>query len=343
VPSSRASEDDVPRRRPRLEDIAKSTGLSIKTVSRAVRGEGPVRPETRERVLTEAARLGFQVNDIAAGLRRKDQLMTTVGVTIGDFSNPFFAPLLRGIHSVAAERRYLVVSADAQNDAEVEHRAIRSLFAHRVAGLIIAPTGQNLDYLAAEVAFGASIVFVDSPPPGLDGRMDAVTTTNVDSTRDGIAMLLRRGHRRIGYLGHPRAGSGALERWHGYEAALADAGIPVDPRIVRADLVTEEDGRRAAEEVQSDRDPVTAVFADNNRLCTGLLMSEQYRRHPIDVLSFDDFPLAPRFDVSVIDSRPEEVGRVGAELLFERIKDPTRPPQRAVVPARLQERRITGS
>lgn len=323
------------RRRPRLQDIAAATGLSIKTVSRAVRGESRVREETRARVLAEANRLGFQLNDIAAGLRRKDQSMTTVGVTLGDVSNPFFAPMLRGIHSVAAEHQHLVLSADAQNDEELEHRAIRSFFAHRVAGLIIAPIGQDLGYLEEEASFGASIVFVDSPPPGLDARMDAVTTTNEQSTYDGVSMLVARGHRRIGYLGHPRAGSGALERWHGYERALRDAGLHVDPALVRAGLITEDEATVAADGLLAASAPPTAVFTDNNRLCTGLLLSGEYRRSPVDVLSFDDFPLAPRFGVSVIDSRPYEVGREGARMLFERIADRTLPARRAVVPARL--------
>ncbi len=309
--------------------------MSIKTVSRAIRGDGPVRDETRTRILAEADRLGFQLNDIAAGLRRKNQSMATVGVTLGDVTNPFFAPMLRGIHSVATRHQHLVLSGDAQNDADLEHRVIRQFFAHRVAGLIVAPIGDDLAYLAEEASFGAAIVFVDSPPPGLDGLLDAVTTTNEQSTREGIAMLVARGHRRIGFLGHPRAGSGALERWNGYRAALADAGLPLDMDIVRDGLVTDTEASAAAESMLRAADPPTAVFTDNNRLCTGLLLSTAYAEHPVEVLSFDDFPLAPKFGVSVIDSDPYEVGRVGAELLFDRLADRGRPAQRAVVPAKL--------
>jgi LacI family transcriptional regulator len=330
--------ESEPRRRPRLQDIAERTGLSIKTVSRAIRGEPVVREQTRARVIAEADRLGFQPNDIAAGLRSKYKSMTTVGVTLGDFTNPFFAPMLRGIHSVAAEHGHLVLSADAQNDAELEHRVIRRLFAHRVAGLIIAPIGGDLHYLEEEASFGTAIVFLDSPPPGLGHLMDSVTTTNMTTTGEGVSRLIARGHRRIGYLGHPRTGSGALERWYGYEQALRAAGLPVDMSIVRVDLVTEEDATRAANELMAQPDPVTAVFTDNNRLCTGLLLSDEFVRRPVDVLSFDDFPLAPRFGVSVIDSDPYTVGKTGAQLLFERLADRTRLPQRAVVPATLRMR-----
>ncbi|GAB3610682.1 LacI family DNA-binding transcriptional regulator [Humibacter ginsengiterrae] len=328
-----------PRRRPRLQDIAEATGVSIKTASRAIRGDGPVRDETRARVLAEAERLGFQLNDIAAGLRRKDQSMTTVGVTLGDFTNPFFAPMLRGIYSVAAQHHHLVLSGDAQNDEELEHRVIRQFFAHRVAGLIVAPISADLGYLVDEVSYGAAIVFVDSPPPGLDGLLDSVTTTNEQTTRDGIAMLVARGHRRIGYLGHPLSGSGALERWQGYRSGLEAAGIPLDMSIVRDGLVTEGEARVAAESLLAMPDAPTAVFTDNNRLCTGLLLSDGYDRRLVDVLSFDDFPLAPKFGVSVIDSDPYEVGRVGAQLLFDRLQDRARPVQRAVVPAKLVVRK----
>lgn len=314
------------------------TGVSIKTVSRALRGDAVVREKTRARVIAEADRLGFQPNDIAAGLRSKDKAMATVGVTLGDFTNPFFAPMLRGIHSVAAEYGHLVLSADAQNDAGLENRVIRRLLAHRVAGLIIAPNGENLQYLEEEASFGTAIVFVDSPPPGGSHLMDSVTTTNMTTTGEGVARLIARGHRRIGYLGHPRTGSGALERWNGYEQALRAAGLAIDMSIVHVGLVTEDDAVRAANELLAQPDPVTAVFTDNNRLCTGLLLSEEFIRRPVDVLSFDDFPLAARFGVSVIDSDPYAVGRAGAQLLFERLADRARPGQRAVVPATLRMR-----
>lgn len=333
----------TPRRRPRLQDVAAATGLSIKTVSRALRGEAPVRDETRARVEAAAERLGFQMNNVAAGLRSKSHAMRTVGVTLGDVANPFFAPMLRGIHSVAEEHGHMVLSADAQNDEGLEHRAIRRFFVHRIAGLIIAPISQDLGYLLDEASFGTAIVFVDSPPPGLDGLMDAVVTTNAQTTSEGIRMLIKRGHRRIAYLGHPRSGSGALERWLGYQDALTAAGIPIDPLLVRSGLVTEDDGKAAAEELLALPEPPTAVFTDNNRLCTGLLLSPAFDPTRVDVLSFDDFPLAPRFGVSVIDSDPYRVGRAGAELLFDRLDHPNRPPRQVVVPATFRERVLSRS
>lgn len=324
----------APKQRPGLREVSEATGLSIKTVSRALRGEENVREATRQRVLAEADRLGVQLNDIAAGLRSKTQTMKTIGVMLGDFSNRFFAPMLQGIHSVAAEHGYLVLTADAEYDPEREHRAIRSFFAHRIAGLIIAPIGDDLRYLENEASFGLAVVFVDSPPPGLDGTMDSVTTTNVESTRAGIEHLLTTGHRRIAYLGHPRSGSGAEERWIGYTTTLERAGIAMDRTLVRHGLVTEADATRAADDVFASARP-DAVFVDNNRLCVGLLRSAQFAAHRVDVVAFDQFQLAEAFGISVIDSNPYEVGRAGAQLLFDRLADPSRSPQCTEVPERL--------
>jgi LacI family transcriptional regulator len=322
-----------PMPRPRMKDISEATGLSIKTVSRALSGEPRVRPETRDRVMAEAERLGFTRNDIAAGLRSTGPAMKTIGVVLGDLANPFFPPMLRGIHSVAARHGHLVVTADAEADPAVERESIRAILAQRVAGLIIAPTGTDFGYLRQEREFGSAMVFIDSTPLGLDA--DAVVTTNTAGTRHGVEHLIGRGHRRIGYLGHPADGYGAPKRWLGYCQALRTAGIAVDDSIVRRDLHTEEDAGAAATELLSGGNPPTAFFADNNRICVGILQSAGYARTRVEVVGFDNFDLAAQLGVSVIDSDPYEVGSVGAELLFRRLDERHRPPVRATVRTRL--------
>lgn len=318
-----------PMPRPRMKDISEATGLSIKTVSRALSGEPRVRQETRDRVLVEADRLGFTRNDIAAGLRSTGPAMKTIGVVLNDLANPFFPPMLRGIHAVAARHGHLVVTADAEADPAVERQSIQAILAQRVAGLIIAPTGTDFGYLQQELAFGSAIVFVDSKPFGLTA--DAVVTTNTAGTRRGVEHLIGRGHRRIGYLGHPGDGYGAPRRWLGYCQALHNAGIPLDERLARRDLRTEDDAATAATELLAAGDPPTAFFADNNRLSVGVLRSAGYARTRVEVVGFDHFDLAAQLGVSVVDSNPYEVGSLGATLLFRRLADRDRPPVRATV------------
>ncbi|MCO5970577.1 LacI family DNA-binding transcriptional regulator [Actinoallomurus soli] len=319
--------------RPRMQDIAVVLGVSIKTVSRALSGAPNVRESTRERVLAEAARLGFRRNDIAAGLRSTRQTMKTIGVVLGDLANPFFPPMLQGIHSVAARHGHLVISADSQGDSAVERESIQTILAQRVAGLIISPTGTDFSYLAQESEFGSAIVFIDSAPLGL--TTDAVITTNTASTRHAVAHLIGRGHRRIGYIGHPPQGYGAPKRWLGYCQALRHAGIEVDAALVRRGLTTEADAARAATELLALPDPPTALFADNNRMTIGILQSPRYAACHPEVVGFDHFDLAPQLGISVVDSDPFRVGSAGAELLFRRLADRERAPTQTTVRAKL--------
>lgn len=322
-----------PAPRPRMQDIAEALGMSIKTVSRALSGEPRVKPSTRARVLAEAERLGFLRNDIAAGLRRTAQTMRTIGVVLGDLANPFFPPMLHGIHSVAARHGYLVLTGDSEGNAATEREAIQAMLAQRVSGVIIAPVGTDFGYLKQEVEFGSAIVFIDSTAPGLD--TDAVITTNTASTRYGVEHLISRGHRRIGYLGHPHSGYGAPKRWLGYCQALRGAGIPVDDAIVRRGLTTDAQALAATTELLSLADPPTALFADNNRLTLGALQSPAYARSPVELVGFDRFDLAAQLSVSVIDSDPYRVGSLGADLLFKRLGDRDRPPTHVSVRAKL--------
>ncbi|MFP3463919.1 LacI family DNA-binding transcriptional regulator [Leifsonia sp. SIMBA_070] len=323
----------TPAIRPRMQDVADAAGVSVKTVSRALMG-GVVRESTRQRILLEAEKIGFQRNDIAAGLRRSGQAMRTIGVMLGDLSNPFFPPLLRGIHEVAAAHDFLVLSADAQRDPAIERRSIESFLANRVSGLIVAPTGTDFSYLAAQTRFGSALVFVDSDPLGTGA--DSVVTTNTASSREGVEHLLSLGHRRIGYLGHPAAGHGVPKRWDGYAEALAAAGIPIDASIVRRGLRTEAESAAATTELLGLDDPPTALFSDNNRLTIGVLQSKAFARRPIAMVGFDSFELAEQFGVTVIDSDPFAVGQAGAELLFERLANPSDEPRRRTIRARLQ-------
>jgi len=304
-----------------MQDIADATGLTVKTVSRALSGAANVRPATRERVLAEARRIGFQRNDVAAGLRRNGQRTRTIGVMLSDLSNPFFPPLLRGIHEVAARHGYPVVVAEAQGDPSQERAAIEGLLAQRVSGLIITPTGTDFAFLESELDYGSVLVFVDSTPLG--SRADSVTTSNLQSAREVVSQLIGAGHSRVAFLGHPDFGYGAPLRWRGYVEAHEAAGLPVDDALVRRGLTTAPQASEAVDDiVRSVADPPTAVFADNNRLTVGVLRSRAYAEREFALAGFDRVDFAEQFGITTVDTRPLEVGRAGAELFFERLAHP---------------------
>ena len=135
-----------------MSDIAERVGVSIKSVSRVLNGEGGVSADTAERILTTAHELGFRRNELARGLRRRDTT-GTIGVVAQHTSTRLFDGLIRGIEAVAAEHGSLVLTAAART-AVLEQVTVAALSSRRVDGLVILPLSDDQTYLRAEQAAG---------------------------------------------------------------------------------------------------------------------------------------------------------------------------------------------
>ena len=210
---------------------------------------------------------------------------------------------------------------------------------HRpVDGLIVVPAGSDHRCLEPERRMGAQIVFLDRGAGWIDA--DAIVLDNLRGARLGVDHLIRRGHRRVGFVGDSASVRTAGERLEGYREALTSAGIPYDPELVRLGSPAVEMAETATRQLLDLDVPVTAVFAANNRQCIGVLRAIRAAQRAIAVVGFDDFELADLLPVpvSVIAYDPAELGRAAAELLFSRMAGDARPPQRIVIPTRLIQR-----
>lgn len=193
--------------RPTMNDVARTAGVSLKTVSRVVNGEPSVAPDLAARVRAAVARLDYRPHLGASMLRRNDRRTRTIGVLLEDVSNPFSAAVHRAVEDEARVRGIHVLTGSLDEDPGRE-RELAAAFAQRQTdGLIIAPTGSDQSYLAG---LGMPIVFVDRTPAGLAG--DTVTATNVAGTAGAVRHLIANGHRRIAYLGDLRRLSTARDR-----------------------------------------------------------------------------------------------------------------------------------
>jgi LacI family transcriptional regulator len=273
--------------------------VSLKTVSRVVNSEPGVRPETAALVSEAIERLGFRRNAVARALRR-GQPSHMLGLVIEDVSNPFYSKIFRGVEEIARNVGFLVITASSGGDPEREPELVKLLCERRVDGLLVVPAADNHRYLLPEVGAGTGLVFIDRPPALIDA--DAVLLDNVGGARSAVRHLLELGHRRIAMIGDEKRIFTAAERLHGYRDALAAAGQPFDPSLVR--LGAHDADQRAA------------------------------------LVGFDDFELAESLatPTTVVAYDAEELGRKAAELLLLRLAGDQRPPQRVVLPTRLVER-----
>lgn len=327
-----------------MRDVAALAGVSIKTVSRVVNGEPTVAEDLVERVRRAAVQLNFQPNLTASSLRRADGKSSTIGLLVQDVANPFSAAFFRAVEDVATSTGVSVLAGSLDESPDRERALTAELIARRVDGLIIVPAGHDHSYLQLEQRAGMAFVFADRPPKLL--AADTVLADNRGGATVGVRYLLDRGHRRIGYLGDLQSIASAQERHAGYCAALADAGVPIDPWLVRHDVRSQEMAKATCRELLSGDDPPSALFTAQNLITFGAVRTLRAMglERSTALLGFDDFDLADLLQpaVTVIAQDASAMGKLSAELLLRRIAADDSPPQTHVIATRLIVRESTG-
>ncbi|WP_437067102.1 LacI family DNA-binding transcriptional regulator [Streptomyces sp. enrichment culture] len=319
--------------RPTMKDVAARAGVGLKTVSRVVNGEPGVTPDTERRVQDAIEALGFRRNDSARVLRKGRT--ASIGLVLEDLADPFYGPLSRAVEEVARAHGALLINGSSAEDPDREQELALALCARRVDGLVVIPAGDDHRYLEPEIRAGVATVFVDRPAGRIDA--DVVLSDNYGGARDGVAHLIAHGHRRIGFIGDMPRIHTAAERLRGYRAAMEDAGIPVADSWMSLGVTDPVRVRRAAEEMLSGPDPVTAVFAGNNRVTVTVVrvLAEHDRR--VALVGFDDIELAELLQpgLTVVAQDAAALGRTAAERLFQQLDGTLVTPERIELPTRL--------
>ncbi len=317
--------------RPTMKDVAARAGVGLKTVSRVVNSEPGVTPDTERRVQEAIDALGFRRNDSARVLRKGRT--ASIGLVLEDLADPFYGPLSRAVEEVARAHGALLINGSSAEDPEREQELVLALCARRVDGLIVIPAGDDHRYLEPEIKAGIATVFVDRPAGHVD--VDMVLSDSFGGAREGVAHLIAHGHRRIGFIGDQPRIHTATERLRGYHAAMRDAGITVEDGWVSLGSTEPERVRAAAEGMLSGPEPVTALFAGNNRVTVTAVRVIAERERPVALVGFDDIELADLLGITVISQDAAAVGRTAAEHLFRRLDGADHAPARVELPTRL--------
>jgi LacI family transcriptional regulator len=309
---------------PTMRDVARTAGVSLKTVSRVVNGETTVAPDLAARVRAAVESLHYRPHIGASMLRRNDRRSRTIGVLLEDVSNPFSAAVHRAIEDEAHERGVHVLTGSLDEDPRRERDLTRAFAQRQADGLVLTPAGSDQRHLSS--LGDLPIVFVDRPAEGYRG--DRVLATNTAGAAEAVRHLLRQGHRRIAFLGdHTRIWT-ARSRYDGYLAAMAAAGLTPFGAHDLHDPAAAED----AVAVLLDRaDAPSAFFSAQNLITIGAVRALRRRRcrYTVALVGFDDFPLADLLEpaVTVVAQDPAAMGRAAAQALFERIDGFAGPPR----------------
>ncbi len=323
-----------------IKDVAKKAGVSVATVSYVINGTRNVAPETAARVRAAMEELSYHPNAVAQSLRTRTTHV--IGAVISDISNPFFATLIRGAEDCARENGYSLLICNTSEKLENELVYLQLLSRKRVDGMIIAPTGKNDGLIKDLIERGMQIVFIDRKVEGV--AAPAVLSENEEGAYQATRYLIEQGHRKIGIvLGLPHV-STTTERLHGYERALAEAGIAADPSLIVYGHSQVEGARKASVTLLDRADRPSAVFATNNLMTIGLMMAihdlELRCPQDVSVIGFDDFDWAAAFNppLTTVAQDPYLIGEKAVEILFANLNQHNRSTVEVRIPTRFLRR-----
>ena len=331
------------RRPVSLHDVAREAGVHSSTASRALTGatDRPVNPETRDRVIAAATRLGYQPNAMARSLKTSSS--GAIGMLVPSLRNPFWSQMMRAVVRRASERDLVVLLAEDTGDEATEEAYGRLVAQARIDGLIVTSASARSSLPARVLASGAPCVFA--------GRGVAGAGRNVRLAEELVSQLAVEhfaalGHALIGHVTGPVDASDIIERRvTGFVAATAASGV--EGRIERGSL-DEAGGAAAAERLLAGAPAPTAIFVTNFNQVFGVLAAIRARSLEIpgdvSVIAADDDPVFDFLEPPQTALRRDhaELGAAAVDALLEQMAGaPAHDVELASAPA-LIERASTG-
>ncbi|MGC8792289.1 MAG: LacI family DNA-binding transcriptional regulator [Bryobacteraceae bacterium] len=323
----------------RMKDIARDLGVSVMTVSKALRNHSDISEATRRRVLQRARELGYRPNWVARSLVSGRTYM--VGMVVPDLMHSFFAEVARGAAARLEPAGYHILLLNSDEDPSTEERQIAALLARNVDGLLIASAQRNgaARLFRMLQAQNARYVLIDRMPAGAvahyvgcqDERIGELATEH----------LIEQGCRRIAHLRGPDIPTG-IGRYRGYRQALARHGLPAPSRYVVRAQHNDAAGYQAMQRLLKLAPRPDGVFCYNDPVAAGAIRAilEAGLRVPEDIavigsgnVHYSDLLRVP---LSTVDQNSLLMGQRAAELLLEIIESKGPPkPRRIIIPARL--------
>jgi len=306
-----------------LEEIAKASGFSVPTVSRALtNSKYPINPATRQRIVEVAQSLGYKPNLAARSLRTEQT--STIGVIVDDISSPFVPPIVRGIQDYLKQFDYLSLIVNSDWDPEVEQDAINTLVSRPVDGIIFVEYSHlalnetllrsNKPYVFVHRLFGSTI-------------KNSIVPDDYNGATVAVQHLIGLGHQRIAYINGPENWHSAQRRLTGYRDVMAAHNLVIPPAYIQPGEWEYDNGYQAVLNLLKLSDPPTAIFAANDLMALGAISALQdaglnVPKH-VAVVGYDnrDFAKIVRPRITTVSMPVYEMGRTAAELLVKQIAE----------------------
>lgn len=312
----------------RMKDIALELGVSVVTVSKALRNHDDISEETRARVLQRIRELNYRPNLAARALVTGRS--NIIGFVVPGLLHSFFAEVAQGMTSVLRKKGFGLVIASSDEDGELEHDEIDQLLARRVDAVIVASTQRGSHVFETIEDQQVPYVLIDRRIDDLDANFVGVDDEVVGQI--GTEHLIQCGHRRIAYIGG-RNVSTAEGRLRGYQKALAAHGLPERPEYIRTlsetgDAGEDESGMTMSDLLNLD-EPPTALYTSNDPIGMGAMKAalDSGKRVPEDIAICGTgnirYASYLRVPLTSVDQGSQAIGERAARLALALIESKT--------------------
>lgn len=332
-----------------MKDIAREFGISVATVSRALKDSPRISEERRKAIQQYAREHNFYPNAIGEALRHSRVMpQRIIGVIVPEFTHYYFSSILTGIEETAAARGYRIMVALSGERYEREVQICENFHRYKVCGVIVsqAKNTKNYDHYQKLIDAGIPLVFYDRICTGVNASR--VVVDDYMGAYNAVSHLIATGCKRIAFYGSPMQLQISKNRFNGYKDALLEHGLPIDESIIR-----ECDNRAAAEIVTPDilamENRPDGFFAVNDDTAIGILYTVKHAglRVPEDVsiCGFTNGQRAVACDpmLTTVEQRGHRVGEEAAKILMDKVEgiSPLEKVEKRIVRTRLVTRGTT--
>ena len=321
-----------------MKDIAAHFGISVATVSRALKDSPRISPERRAAIQQYAREHNFIPNIIAESLRHsRVQPMKVIGVIIPEFTHFYFSSVLSGIEEEASARGYRIMVAQSNEQYEREVKICQSFYENKVCGIIVSQAKDThlYDHFQRLIDSGVPLVFYDRICTGVNASR--VVVDDYMGAFNAVSHLIETGCSRIAFYGSSMTLEISKNRYNGYKDALLKHGIQPDQELVRfCDNRT--DAEAVTPEILTKNAPPDGFFAVNDDTAIGILYTAKRMgfRIPedISICGFTNGQRAVACDpmLTTVEQRGVKVGEEAADILIGHVE--------GVIPLDKMERRI---
>ena len=305
-----------------LKEIAETLGISITTVSKALKNYPDVSEKTRKAVIALAEELSYTPNSFAVNLRTKES--KTIGLIIPEVVHHFFSNVINGIIAEAEKNGYLVIILQSNESLELEKKQVALLINKRVDGIIMSLSNEsNNDFHIKEI-LRKEIPFVQFDKISKLIPSSKVIINDQKAAMEAVQHLIDKGCKKIAHIRGPENPQNAIDRFLGYKKALEKNGILYDSKLVyTCNNVTFDEGSEFAKQIIKEHPDVDGIFVITDLVAVGVLsyFNEVGIQVPdqVAVIGFSNWfmsrVITPK--LSTVDQPSYEMGVAAFNLLLE--------------------------